>query len=62
MPTRNSGSNPVHSQNMRWRKQQSVHCYVAFKEEPSPPPPLDEYTPLQYFKQFFYNALIDQLD
>ena len=49
------------SQNVRWRKRQPV-CYdVAFKGEPFPPPPLEDKTPLQYFKQFFDDALIDHL-
>lgn len=49
------------SQNVRWRKRQPV-CYdVAFKGEPFPPPPLIDKTPLQYFKQFFDDALIDHL-
>ena len=49
------------SQNVRWRKRQPV-CYdVAFKGEPFPPPPLEDKTPLQYFKQFFDNTLIDHL-
>jgi len=61
MPTGKSASNAVHSQNMRWRKRQPIHYDVAFKGEPFPPPPLEEYTPLQYFKQFFDNALIDHL-
>lgn len=57
MPTGKSGSNQVHSRNMRWRK--PVHYDVTFKGEPFPPPPLEEYTPLHYFKQFFDDALID---
>jgi len=49
------------SQNVRWHKRRPV-CYdVAFKEEPFPPPPLEDKTPLQYFKQFFDDALIDHL-
>lgn len=49
------------SQNVRWRKWQPV-CYdVAFKREPFPPPPLEDKTPQQYFKQFFDDALIDNL-
>ena len=49
------------SQNVRWRKQQPV-CYdVAFKGEPFPPPPLEDKTPLQYFKHFSDDALIDPL-
>ncbi|KAL9981764.1 hypothetical protein ACROYT_G010511 [Oculina patagonica] len=49
------------SQNVRWRKRQPV-CYdVAFKGEPFPPPPLEDNTPLQYFKQFFDDDLIDLL-
>ena len=47
MPTAKSGSNQVHSHNMRWRK--PVHYDVTFKGEPFPPPPLEEYTPLSSF-------------
>ena len=49
------------SQNVRWRKRQPVSYDVAFKGEPFPPPPLKDKTPLQYFKQFFADALIDHL-
>ena len=49
------------SQNVRWRKRQPVSYDVAFKGEPFPPPPLKDKTPLQYFKQFFDDALIDHL-
>ena len=47
------------SQNVRWRKQQPVYYDVAFKGEPFPP--LKDKTPLQYFKQFFDDDLIDLL-
>lgn len=49
------------SQNVRWRKRQPVSYDVAFKGEPFPPPPLEDKTPLQYFKQFFDDNLIDLL-
>ena len=49
------------SQSVRWRKRQPVHYDVAFKGEPFPPPPLEDKTPLQYFKQFFDDNLIDLL-
>ena len=49
------------SQNVRWRKRQPV-CYdLASKGKPFPPPPLQDKTPLQYFKHFFDDTLIDPL-
>ena len=49
------------TQSMRWRKRQPVLYDVNFKGEPFPPPPVEEYTPLQYFKHFFDDALIDHI-
>ena len=46
---------------MQWRKWPLVHYDVAFNGQPFPTPPLEEYTPLQYFKKFFDDALIDHL-
>ena len=46
---------------MRWRKRHPVQYDVTYKGEPFPPPPLEECTPLQYFKQFFDDSLIDHL-
>ena len=56
-----SSSTSRNTQSMRWWKRQPLVYDVTFKGEPFPPPPVEEYTPLQYFKQFFDDALIDHL-
>ena len=43
---------------VRWRKRDPVIYDVAFRGEPFPPPPLEDKTPYQYFKQFFDDDLI----
>ena len=57
---RSSGTS-AKTQSMCWRKRQPLVYDVTFKVEPFPPPPVEEYTPLQYFKQFFDDALIDHI-
>lgn len=49
------------TQSMRWCKQQPVQYDVTYKSEPFPPPPIEEHTPLEYFKKFFNDARIDHL-
>lgn len=45
-----------------WRRKRQPLLYdVTFKGEPFPPPPVEEYTPSQYFKHFFDDALIDHI-
>ena len=47
------------TQSMRWHKRQPMQYDVTYKGEPFPPHPLEEHTPLQHFKKFFDDALID---
>ena len=49
------------SQNVWWRKRDPVIYDVAFRGERFPPPPLEDKTVYQYFKQFFDDDLIDLL-
>ena len=44
---------------LRWRERNPVQYNVEFTGDPFPPPPIDNLTPLQYFKQIFDDELID---